>query len=245
MKSPIQSLKVLENFDKNIEKDFFEKLFWSQSKLVCGLDEAGRGCLAGPVVAAAVVLKPHITSSLLKDSKTISEKSRATAFEWIIKNCWYASATADVWDIEQENILAATKLAMRRAFLKLLLSLRKNIRLLNCIVIDSVNVDLKSCHPWLNKDLQVFNPHKAESLSSSVAAASIVAKVVRDSIVTQLSNLFESYAFEKHKGYGTAEHIEKIWHHRASIQHREKFVATVLKKMEFRSGSKQPVFKAS
>lgn len=232
LKKPIKSQNYIKILEDKIPKNFFETLSWSQSRFVCGFDEAGRGCLAGPVVAAAVVLPVGADFLLLKDSKKLSEKQRLDAFSWIKQNCWYSFAMSDAWIIDKVNILEATKLAMQKAFLQLLASFEPGVKKLGCAVIDAVKVDLRQCHANIVEDFKMFNPCKAEDISSSVAAASIVAKVMRDSIVTESSQFFKGYNFAQHKGYGTQAHIDKILSYGASILHRTKFVGTALNTLE-------------
>ncbi len=219
-------------FDFNIKKNSFEFFFWKGSKIVCGVDEAGRGCLAGPVVAGAVVLKPWLDSTLLKDSKILSQKSRQKAFEWIKNNCLYSFAMADVFEIDEKNIAVATKLAMERACFKIFAQLKEEISKLGCIIVDSVKLDFTDKISGLSEEFKVFSFNKCESISSSVAAASIVAKVARDSIITQLDESFPGFLLSKHKGYGTAEHIEKIRQLGASVIHRKLFVTSALRNLE-------------
>lgn len=168
---------------------------------VIGVDEAGRGPLAGPVVAAAVKLKEY--SDLLvsiNDSKKLSEKKRAELFEVIKKNFYIGIGTASVEEIDNINILNATFLAMRRA----LNNLGNNIKLENFKVLVDGNFKIRECN------LNQFPIIKGDSKSLSVAAASIIAKVTRDEIMIDLKNQYPHYLFEKHKGYGTKKHIEII-----------------------------------
>lgn len=218
--------------DFNIKKNYFEFFFWNKSKLICGVDEAGRGSLVGPVVAGAVVLKPWLDSDLLKDSKILTEKSRDKAFQWIKTNCLYAFAMADVFEIEQKNIAVATKLAMMRVCFKIFMQLKNRVGQLECVITDAVKLDFTGSPNGFSEEFKVLSFNKCESISSSVAAASIVAKVVRDSIITQMDQSFPAYLLHKHKGYGTAQHIEKISELGASIVHRKLFVTTALKNFE-------------
>lgn len=168
---------------------------------VIGVDEAGRGPLAGPVVAAAVKLKEY--SDLLdsiNDSKKLSEKKRAELFEVIKKNFYIGIGIASVEEIDDINILNATFLAMRRA----LNNLGNDIKLEDFKVLVDGNFKIRECN------LNQFPIVKGDSKSLSVAAASIIAKVTRDEIMSNLKNLYPHYLFEKHKGYGTKKHIEII-----------------------------------
>lgn len=219
-------------FDFNIKKNSFEFFFWNKSKLICGVDEAGRGSLFGPVVAGAVVLKPWQDSDLLKDSKVLTKKSREQAFHWIKQNCWYSFAMADVFEIEQKNIAQATKLAMMRASSKIFMQLKSEIGQLGCVIVDAVKLDFSGHVKNFDDEFKVLSFNKCESISSSVAAASIVAKVVRDDIITKLDEFFPGYSLQKHKGYGTVQHIEKIRELGASVVHRKLFATTAIKNFE-------------
>lgn len=218
--------------DFEIKKNCIETFCWNNSKLVCGVDEAGRGCLAGPVVAGAAVLTTGENPDFLKDSKILSKKDREFAFEWIKKNCVYGFAVSDIFSIEKNNILQATRIAMNGACFKVFFQLRQNLKKLGAIVVDSVKLDLIDQWPGLSEDIQLFSFNKGESLSSSVAAASIVAKVVRDSIVDELATAFPGYGLDKHKGYATKQHLESLQKLGPSIIHRKKFVETALKNLE-------------
>lgn len=168
---------------------------------VIGVDEAGRGPLAGPLVAAAVKLKEY--SDLLdsiNDSKKLSEKKRAELFEVIKKNFYIGIGIASVEEIDDINILNATFLAMRRA----LNNLGNDIKLEDFKVLVDGNFKIRECN------LNQFPIVKGDSKSLSVAAASIIAKVTRDEIMSNLKNQYPDYLFEKHKGYGTKKHIEII-----------------------------------
>lgn len=233
-----KSDKYLENRPLQLEQDCFEQQLWQDAKFLCGLDEAGRGCLAGPVVAAAVILPANTKFALLKDSKILSDKQRREAFAWIVQNCWYSFAVADSWAINKFNILEASKLAMLKAFSQLLAAFPHKPELVGGAVVDAVKLDALREHKNLGADFKIWHPCKAESISSSVAAASIVAKVMRDDILIRMSSSFNCYDFAQHKGYGTAAHVAKILSHGASVLHREKFVTTILQKMEQKNNVK-------
>lgn len=220
------------DFGFEIKKNCVENFFWNKSKLVCGVDEAGRGCLAGPVVAGAVVLKPGASPEFLRDSKAMNKSDRELAFDWIKLNTVFAFCVSDIFAIEKENILQATKIAMNGACFKVFSQLRGKVKQLGAVVVDSVKLDLSEKWPDLSPDFGSFSFCKGESISSSVAAASIVAKVVRDSIITELGKNFPGYSFEKHKGYATKLHMEKLQSLGPSIVHRKLFVKTALKNLE-------------
>ncbi len=175
---------------------------------VCGVDEAGRGPWAGPVVAAAVILQPDAIPSGLNDSKALSEAARETAFEEITACARCAVAMADVERIDRDNILRATLWAMQQAVAQLdpppVLAL-----------IDGNRV------PHLRCQSRAIVRGDARCLS--IAAASIVAKVTRDRMMRELGREWPGYGFEKHKGYGTAEHRAAIAKNGVTPHHRRSF----------------------
>ena len=160
---------------------------------VAGVDEAGRGPLCGPVVAAAVILPPDLPDLGINDSKKLSEKKREALFDAICQNALaFGVGQASPEEIDRLNILGATMLAMNRAADSL--SLRPDL-----LLIDG------NCSRSIHYPAQTLV--KGDSKSLSIAAASILAKVTRDRILYNLAELYPQYHLEKHKGYPTAEHI--------------------------------------
>lgn len=206
----------------NFISDFYEQEAWKSNKLVCGIDEAGRGCFAGPVVVATAVLKPGSTHKLLKDSKILTEAQREEAFDWIVKNADFAISVGTPEDIEQYNILQTTKRNMIQSFINLMEQKKTFLGQLKFLLIDAVNLTLpQQYHPSTIK-LEAF-PY-GESRSISIAAASIVAKITRDRLMNQLHSLFPVYGFNSHKGYGTAQHQSSLATFGKSIVHRPSFL---------------------
>lgn len=182
--------------------------------IICGVDEAGRGPLAGPVYAAAVVLKRGQTIEGVNDSKKLSEKKRELLFDKIIAQCEdYSIGAASEKEIDEINILQATFLAMKRAVEGL--SLRPD-----CALVDGNQV------PPLNCDVETVI--KGDSKSESIAAASILAKVSRDRYMLEMAEKYPQYGFEKHKGYGTKLHYEMIEKYGICEIHRKSFLKKVL-----------------
>ena len=177
--------------------------------VVCGVDEAGRGPLAGPVFAAAVILPQNLMIDGLNDSKKLSEKKREILYDKI-KNLalTYAVAFATEHEIDEINILNTTFLAMKRAVAKL--NLKPDI-----VLVDG------NKSPELEISTQTIV--KGDSLSASIAAASILAKVERDRLMKNLSKKYPEYNFEKHKGYGTKMHIDLIKKYGPCEIHRKSF----------------------
>jgi ribonuclease HII len=208
-------------------KNYFETLAWQKNAYVIGIDEAGRGCLAGPVVVGAVILPLNTKQPFLKDSKVMSKKERDVAFAWITEHCFWTTAAGSHTEIDALNIYQATLKTMRNACLKLMTEMPIEQQALRYILIDAMplTIDASLKHPGLS--LHHFN--YGESLSSSIAAASIVAKVTRDRMMTELDKIFPLYNFAQHKGYGTKEHIVALQTHGPSSIHRKTFIKNFVK----------------
>ena len=191
-------------------------LLWDIPGLVAGVDEAGRGPLAGPVVAAAVILDDLHPIKGLADSKKLTAMRRDALFDEIRAKALCCSiATASVEEIDQLNILQATLLAMRRAVEGLRL---KPVR----VLVDGNRL------PVLR--IQAEAIVKGDSLVPAISAASILAKVHRDRLCADMDQLYPHYGFARHKGYGTASHLTALQEHGACEHHRKTFrpVADVL-----------------
>ena len=183
-------------------------------KNICGVDEAGRGPLAGPVFAAAVILPEDYEIEGLNDSKKLSEKKRDALFDEIIEHALaYSIQSVDHKTIDEINILEATMLAMKTAVENL--SIRPD-----AVYIDGNRVPR-------NMDIPTEFVIKGDATSASIAAASILAKVSRDRFMLEMDKKYPEYCFAKHKGYGTKLHYEKIREFGPSEIHR----LTFLKKM--------------
>ena len=192
----------------------YEKPLWDRGLLVAGVDEAGRGPLAGPVVACAVILPPYPTIPVDKDSKRMSPKERESAYELIMSTALaVGTAVVDSAVIDRINILSATKLAMRRA----LEDLKQTFHV---VISDHVKIEGYNNIPLVRGDEK----------SLSCACASIVAKVLRDKLMEHYHSVFPQYGFQKHKGYPTKEHIERLKKFGKSFIHRNTFspVKTIL-----------------
>jgi len=179
-------------------------------EVVCGVDEAGRGSLAGAVFASAVILPPNICISDLDDSKKLSAEKREELYDEIV-SCAIAFgiASSDNNEVDEFNVLNATYLAMNRAIEKL--DVKPDIAL----------IDGNRNSGIAHKNICVI---KGDSKSASIAAASILAKVSRDRYMLELAGKYPNYAFEKHKGYGTKLHYEKLMQFGASEIHRHSFL---------------------
>ena len=182
-----------------------------QDKIIAGIDEAGRGPLAGPVVCACVIMPLNNKDLIdgINDSKKLSEKKRELLYEQIIeKAIAYSIVEVDEKTIDEINILNATKLGMKKTLDNL--TVKPDI-----VLIDAVKLDI---------DFPQDNIIKGDALSYNIAAASILAKVYRDRLMKNLSEIYPEYNFAKHKGYGTKEHIEALKKYGKCKIHRESFI---------------------
>ena len=178
-------------------------------KLVAGVDEAGCGPLAGPVVAGAVILSADFPVELLKDSKKLTEKRREVLFQLITQKaiCW-ASGRSEVEEIDEINILQARLLAMQRAVSALTQQPTKAL------------IDGNRCPDLICPSQFVIG---GDNIFPEIMAASIIAKVTRDREMVELGNKYPEYGFSKHKGYGTAQHLAALKEHGPTPIHRKTF----------------------
>lgn len=196
--------------DYSIENEYREKGF----DIICGVDEAGRGPLAGPVYAAAVILPSDCVIEGLNDSKKLTKKKREALFDEIKEKALaYGIASADEKEIDEINILNATFLAMKRA-------------------IDSLSVKpdlaLIDGNQKPHTDIEEVTVIKGDAKSMSIAAASVLAKVSRDRFMFEMAEKYPQYEFAKHKGYGTKLHYEKIAQYGVCDIHRRTFLKKIL-----------------
>ena len=176
---------------------------------MAGVDEVGRGCLAGPVFSAAVILNSNVNTKNIRDSKKISFKKRILISEYIKKNSIYAIGTASVEEINKINILNASLLSMKRALNKL--KLKPSLALIDGSFAPK-NVKVK-CKTFIKGDEKI----------TSIAAASIVAKVARDLFMIKLANKYPEYGWHKNFGYGTNNHLRSLKKYGVTKHHRKKF----------------------
>ncbi len=204
---------------RRYDSDFCE----SEGQLIAGVDEVGRGCLAGPVVAACVILKSDFEGIGIDDSKKLSEKKREELFSEIINNSLAIGiGTVDNAKIDEINILNATKIAMRTAVNEADEKLEEKGKQISKVLIDAVDIgEIRNSNGEIIELLPVI---KADQKSMAVAAASIVAKVTRDRLMIEFSEKYGDYAFEKNKGYGTKEHYDGIKKAGITEIHRKTFL---------------------
>lgn len=200
------------------------KLFADYS--ICGIDEVGRGCLAGVVCASAVIFKGNYRGRGLKDSKLMTHQARVERSLEIKENSYYAIATSSVQEIDELNILQATFVAMKRAVVDLENQLKK-IQLPDDFKPVHYVIDGRDRIPDFGTRLQK-SIIQGDSLVKQISAASILAKVYRDQMMIDLDQKFPEYGFCKHKGYGTKIHLEALhkfgvteWHRRSFAPVRE------------------------
>jgi len=186
-------------------------------KKVVGIDEVGRGPLAGPVLAAAVYidrslwkhyLKKYPTISKINDSKKISKKNRKKIYDILTKTISYGIGASSVKEIDKKNILQATLIAMERAYKSL------NINA-EFVIVDGINI------PKINTKVKAIK--NGDNKSISIASASIIAKVLRDKLMEKLSNKYPRFFWEQNSGYGTKKHIENIKIFGITPHHRKSF----------------------
>ena len=178
-------------------------------KIIAGVDEVGRGSLMGPVYAAAVILNKSIDKKLLKDSKSLTKNKREILSKYIKKNSTWAIGKASVREIEKFNILQASLLAMKRAIKKL--NRKPTISLIDGNKLPIIrNYKLKSII-------------KGDQKVPSISAASIIAKVMRDKMITKIGKKFKGYYFNQNYGYGTKQHLDAIKNLGITPHHRKTF----------------------
>ena len=184
--------------------------------VVCGIDEAGRGPLCGSVVAAACILPDGLEIPELNDSKKLTPKKRDKLFDLILQNAVaYGIAEATVEEIDALNILEADLLAMRRAIDNLHTPDGQPYRADYALIDGNISRDFQ---------IPARAVIKGDSLSMSIAAASILAKVTRDRMCEDMDKAYPMYGIAKHKGYGTKEHMEALYQYGPSPIHRTKFI---------------------
>lgn len=190
--------------------DHEQKIWAAGFNYIAGIDEAGRGPLAGPVTVASVILRPDFFHALVDDSKRLSELEREEAYEHIIQHAVaYSIVHAPVALIEKINILNATKRAMAQSVKKLSVTP-------DFLLLDAVNISM----PGVTQKALIHG----DAISISIAAASILAKVSRDRLMSQLDSKYPQYGFAQHKGYATTQHVRALRQYGPSPCHRPSFL---------------------
>ena len=198
---------------KQIEEEIYNK---EDVKYICGIDEAGRGPLAGPVVVASVIMPKNSMIEGVNDSKKVSEKKREKLYEEITNTAIaWGVGIIDQREIDEINILNATKKGLTNSLKEL--EIKPDLILVDALTnIDTLGIPYRSII-------------KGDAKSYSIAAASIIAKVTRDRIMRQWDELYPEYGFEKHKGYGTKMHIDAIKEYGPCPLHRKSFIKNFIK----------------
>jgi ribonuclease HII len=178
-------------------------------RIIAGVDEVGRGSLIGPVYAAAVILNKSIKKKLLKDSKSLTKSKREVLSRYIKKNSVWAIGKASVKEIEKINILQASLLAMKRAIKKL--KIKPTLTLIDGNKLPEM------------KNYKLRSIIKGDQKIPSISAASIIAKVTRDKIITNLGKKFKGYYWDQNYGYGTRQHLKAIKNFGITTHHRKTF----------------------
>ncbi len=210
----LTSQKTNKKRNSFFKKNTHEHAAWEHNQVICGIDEVGRGCLAGPLVTAAVILPPHTSYRLLKDSKIMKPEDRERAARWIKRHCWYGYGIVHHRLIDKHNIWHATMIAMRRAVINLFAVAPQRPQ---SIVVDAMPLKLtNSCY----QDIPIHHFPFGEKKSSSIAAASIIAKVKRDAMMQHMDKAFPHYIWYTNKGYGTQQHKDAIKEYSSVIVHR-------------------------
>jgi ribonuclease HII len=202
--------------------NYFEKTAWKSDFFICGTDEVGRGCLAGPLVVSAAILPQKTNYKFLIDSKKLTEAQRNLAFSWISKNCWHTSIIINPRQIDRLNIYQATLKAMKKATRQLLdhvpIQISSRVKY---VLADAMPLEITN--PY-NEKLECYSMNFGESYSNSIAAASIVAKVTRDRLMEKIGKAFPEFGFAKHKGYGTKLHVNSLKKLEKTIIHRSTYL---------------------
>lgn len=222
-----------------MQKNQYEQDAWKQSKYVCGIDEVGRGCLSGPLVVSAAILPINAHHPRLKDSKKLSAQDRETVYTWLIQQSTHSTVIVSPRMIDHYNIYQATLFAMKKAFLQITTHFPCSNEELSYLLVDAMPLANTFIHQCPNLGLHSFN--YGETYSTSIAAASIIAKVTRDRLMTRLSPSFPRFGLEQHKGYGTRKHLAQLSQAGYTIIHRTTFTNN-LKKERSDNAHQQTLF---
>lgn len=207
-----------------IKKNSYEIDHWSRMEIICGIDEVGRSCLAGPVVAAAVILNPNKKHKLLKDSKILTQLEREIAYKWLQKNSIYGIGIINHRIIDSHNIYQATLQAMKKAVYNLMSIALNSNKKPAIIIVDAMPL-------LIDYDIPIHHFPFGESRSISIAAASIIAKVTRDHLMERLDKVFPGYSLNTNKGYGSKFHKNSINSNGVTVIHRRRFVKNYFDKI--------------
>ena len=208
-------MKEKELLRLNEIKKIDESVYNEGYEYICGIDEAGRGPLAGPVVVAAVIMPKDSMIEGVNDSKKVSEKKREKLYDLIINEAIsYSVGIVDQNEIDRINILNATKAGLTEAV--------RTLKVKPDVILVDALTNIDTC------GIQYRSIVKGDAKSYSIAAASIIAKVTRDRIMRQWDEIYPQYGFAKHKGYGTKQHTQALLEYGACPIHRKTFLKNIL-----------------
>ena len=199
----------------------YEHFYWTNNKLIIGIDEVGRGALAGPLVVSAAILPTDTQAPFLKDSKILTDNQKLQAYKWLVENALFQSAFLSAAYVDTHGIYQATLMGMRKAYYGLVSQLSLN-QPCGLVLVDAMPLRLPEGHP------PVVSLIKGESKSISIAAASIIAKVTRDELMKRMALYIPHYDFHKNKAYGTPVHCAQLVARGPSIVHRSTFIKNII-----------------
>jgi ribonuclease HII len=207
----------------------YERLAWHANSVVCGVDEVGRGSLAGPVVASAVIFPVGVVIEGIKDSKLLSKIELISLAIKIKKCAWFGIGVLDNYLIDSCNIRQATLVAMSRSV--------TNLLTICPILPKKILVDAMPLASCFGSEMEFISAPKGECWSYSIAAASILAKVHRDALMEKYNQIFPNFYFDQHKGYGTKEHQMQLAALGKVLIHRDTFLKKINIRQEEVQGS--------
>lgn len=206
---------------QSLLQNAYEHFCWENNKLIIGIDEVGRGALAGPLVVSAALVPAGTHAPFLKDSKILTDNQKLQAYTWLRDNAWFQSAFLSASYVDTHGIYQATLMGMKKAYLGLVSQLPPSYDY-GLVLVDAMPLQLPPGHP------QVISLIKGESKSISIAAASIVAKVTRDALMKRIARYIPQYDFHKNKAYGTPVHCAQLIERGPSIIHRSTFIKNII-----------------
>lgn len=207
-------MKINKN---SFNENFFEEIAWNKNRSVFGIDEVGRGCLAGPVVTATVELINKNIPYFIIDSKALNSNDLLNSYNWLLKNSRFSIGIVNCHNIDKLNIWNATLLCMKKSTIGLFY---KTKTIPTAILVDSMPLELNNT---IYNKIPIYSFDKGESKSVSIASASIIAKVTRDRLLEKYEKIFPGFSFGEHKGYGTANHNKELEQNGSTIIHRKTF----------------------
>jgi len=207
--------------------NYFEQAAWHRQLFICGIDQVGRGCLAGPLVVAATILPINVPHHFA-DSKKLTKKQRELSYLWLKVHSLSTIVSIAPYHIDRNNIYQATLYAMKKVCLQLHYRYPHQYARLHAILVDAMPLSLP---PMLPKH-PLFYFNNGETYSCSIAAASIIAKVTRDRLMMRINNYFPHFSFAQNKGYGSSAHCMTLRQRHATLIHRATFIKKIMSTQE-------------